>query len=64
MERKKEKPKLKMMYFQETKHSGHGEWQVGPSGEGAKEYGQHLKEIFVGLSQKRGIYEVDNKPDY
>lgn len=52
------------MYFQETKHSGHEEWQLGPSGEGAKEYGQHLQEIFVGLSQKRGIYEVDNKPDY
>lgn len=53
-----------MMYFQETKHSGRREWQVGPSGEDAKEYGQLLKEIFVGLSQKRGVYEVDNEPDY
>lgn len=46
-----------MMCFQETK-------QVGLFGEDAKEYGQFIKEIFVGLSQKRGVYEVDNKPDY
>jgi len=52
-----------MMCFQETKHSGRGEWHVGPSGEGA-ECGQLLREIFIDLSEKRGVYEVDNKPDY
>jgi len=63
VEWRKEEPKLEMMCFQETKHSGRGEWHVGPSGEGA-ECGQLLREIFIDLSEKRGVYEVDNKPDY
>lgn len=52
------------MYFQETKCSICGEWQVGHSRESAEECGQLLKEISIGLSQKRCIYEADNKLDY